>query len=153
MISGGRHGKRGAGRPSACHTRLQIEDHLPQPIDLAALDDLERFESPECLVRRIEPGRNGFGRDDLGKSFAKSLELLNPAKTWLANRLAALRIGDRPLGKFCLASTSGAPPAGLGDVDAGRPLDGLPAGRPRRARPAALDRCCARLSDACRGES
>jgi hypothetical protein len=71
MISGGRHGKRGDERSSARHTGLQIEDHLPQPIDLASFDDLERFKSPECLVRRIEPGRNGISCDDIGKSRTK----------------------------------------------------------------------------------
>ena len=30
--------------PSARDARFQIEDHLPEPIDLAALDDFKRFE-------------------------------------------------------------------------------------------------------------
>jgi hypothetical protein len=71
-------GKRGPGLRiaadqlwSARNAGLQVEDHAPEAVDLAALDDLERLESVEGVVRlrssrpRTEPtdGGDGAGRN------------------------------------------------------------------------------------------
>src|SRR3954467_12134830 len=81
--------------PSTRYPGLQIEDHVPQAVDLPAFDDLERLEAAERFVRRVQPRRDHLGRHDLGEAVAESVELPDPAEARLAHGLAPLPIGDR----------------------------------------------------------
>src|SRR2546422_11767661 len=77
---------------------FELEDHLPQPVALAALDDLHRFEASECLVRCVKPGTQCLRIEQLFECIGKSLELTQTLLTqalWLG--LAGFPVSDRPL--------------------------------------------------------
>src|SRR5438552_2346883 len=84
---------------SARDARLQIEDHIPKPVDLPPLNDLKGLEAVERLVRSIEPSRDGVRRHDFGKAVAETIQLFDPPEPWLAHRLPALPVRDSSLGK------------------------------------------------------
>jgi hypothetical protein len=84
---------------SAHDTGLQVEDHIPQAIDLAPLNHLEGFEAVEGIVRGIKPTGDGIRRHDFGESVTETIQLLDPPKPWLAYGLPALPVGDGPLGE------------------------------------------------------
>src|SRR5262249_3825529 len=79
----------------ARHAGLQVEDHIPEPVDLAGLDDFERLQAAEGLVRCVESPRDGIRGNDLGRPLLEPAELLDVPQA----RLAASPVANRWLGE------------------------------------------------------
>src|SRR5437879_5165792 len=77
--------------------RFEIKDHVPEAVDLTALDHLQRLQPAKCLVRRFEPLRNLVPRNHLGKALLEALRLANTTQGRLVGLVAALPVGDRAL--------------------------------------------------------
>src|SRR5688500_18002527 len=54
------------------HSVLQSVDHIPEPIDFAAFDDLHRLQAAKGLVRGHEPRGDSPRLDHFGKSLVQS---------------------------------------------------------------------------------
>lgn len=57
----------GAKRASDGDAGFEEVDHPPQPIRFTALDDFQRFQPAEGVVRRLEPDRQRVRRDEFGE--------------------------------------------------------------------------------------
>jgi hypothetical protein len=55
---------RGRTSPSTRDARLQVVEHIPEPVDLATLDDFQGFQAVEGVVRGVEPVGDLLGADD-----------------------------------------------------------------------------------------
>ena len=75
---------------SARRAGPQVGDHIPEPDDLAALDDFERLRAAEGLVRCVEPPRDGIRCNDLGGRLLEPVQFLDVPQA----RLAALPVGN-----------------------------------------------------------
>ena len=84
---------------SACNPGLQVEDHVPEAVDLSTLDDLKWLEAFEGVVRRVEPDRDRVRRHDFGEPVAEAIQLPDPSEPRFAHRLPALPVRNRSLGE------------------------------------------------------
>src|SRR5262249_41701545 len=78
--------------------RLEVEDHVPKAVDLAPLDDFQRFEAVEGVIRRVEPLGDLLGVHHLGKPGLEPFGLPNPPEARLIGPPPAFPICDRSLG-------------------------------------------------------
>ena len=70
------------------NARLQVVDHVPKAVDLSTLDDLERLQAVERVVRGVEPLGDRlrlyqFGQPSPGKPPAFPALLCNPGSSGL----------------------------------------------------------------------
>ena len=81
-------------------TGADREDHLPDAVDLAALDELQRRGAVEGVVGLLHPCRDVFGVHDLVESLAEAFDLVQatvrfrPGVSRLRFELAQLSRGD-----------------------------------------------------------
>jgi hypothetical protein len=76
------------------HPRLQVELHPPQPVRLAAFDDLQRLQTTERVIGCAEPARNRLGIDQFAKRGDESPSFSQLPADWTrsaANRIPAVQ--------------------------------------------------------------
>ncbi|GIW83196.1 MAG: hypothetical protein KatS3mg105_5003 [Gemmatales bacterium] len=88
-------------RPLSRHSAAKAEDHFPKPVDLAALDYLDRLQAVKCFIGCLEPPTQRIGIDYFTQRLAQAVDLvvrpaqffdllafgLNFGNRWLANVL------------------------------------------------------------------
>src|SRR5205807_1747256 len=81
-------------RLSAGDAGFEVDDHVPEPIDLAALDDLQRLETVQGGIGGVEPGGDRVGLYALGEPGLQALGFARAAEARLVGGAAALPVCD-----------------------------------------------------------
>src|SRR5262245_9194337 len=84
---------------SAGDAGFQVVNHCPETVNLASFDDFQWLEAVEGVVGGIEPLRQKLRVDHFDEALLEAFHFTHSAQAGLANRFAALPVGNRPLGK------------------------------------------------------
>ena len=95
----GRDAKAPAAPSSRSYARLQEEDHLPEPVDLAALHDLQGLEPLERRIGTDEPSPETFRLDHPGQCFDQADDFEQAALRSGIGPDAARLLGGHPTGR------------------------------------------------------
>ena len=56
----------------------KFENHLPKSISFTALDDLDRFKTAECWIRRVKPRPERLGIKQTAQRLGEPFQFMNP---------------------------------------------------------------------------
>src|SRR5438309_462231 len=82
---------------STGNTGFEVEDHIPEPIDLAALDNFKRLEALKGRIWSVEPGGNRMWIHEFGEPGLKAFGFPHATQARFIGLAAALPICDAPL--------------------------------------------------------